>query len=271
VHRVQGSGFRVQGCQATVAHSPTHHPPASRVPALTTHPPRRGFTLIELLVVIAIIAILAAILFPVFARAREAARKANCQSNLRQLGLATSLYLQDHDGRYFQHDYKNPQWWFGRIQGTQVDRSQGLLYPYVRNFDLQRCPSFTAGVKYGGATAGYGYNYYYLTENLAAPGVSEAVITRPANCILFGDAAIYEWWTSPPAVRESFGLFPPSSTVKFNSPTSQFRHGGMTNLVFTDGHVKSLPPRIRSASPPELIAAELHHLDGTDDEFFTGR
>src|SRR5438270_674257 len=77
---------------------------------------RRGFTLIELLVVIAIIAILAAILFPVFAQAREKARQAACQSNLKQLGLAAMMYTQDYDGTYPIAQYSSPpgvQYWFG--------------------------------------------------------------------------------------------------------------------------------------------------------------
>src|SRR5438105_3098615 len=74
-------------------------------PSATCHRPstRRGFTLIELLVVIAIIAILAAILFPVFAQAREAARKASCLSNENQMGKATMMYVQDFDGCYYPH------------------------------------------------------------------------------------------------------------------------------------------------------------------------
>src|SRR5262249_20505624 len=106
-----------------------------------------GFTLIELLVVIAIIAILAAILFPVFARAGEAARKASCSSNLRQLGAAVQMYVQDYDGCYFQHWFLSPVFWFGRVDSSTspatVFKQEGLLYPYMRNFQLTLCPSFT--------------------------------------------------------------------------------------------------------------------------------
>jgi prepilin-type processing-associated H-X9-DG protein len=223
-------------------------------------------------VVIAIIAILAAILFPVFARAREAARTATCRSNLRQLGTATQMYVQDHDGSYFPHDWQTNHYWFGKVSGVTVDKTQGLLYPYIKNFDIQKCPSFTAVPKYGGATAGYGYNYGYLA-NWASPGVSEAAIQRPADMIVFGDSALYESWASPPAVKESFGLFPPSSTIAFNSPTSQFRHSGQTVVAFADGHVKSLAPVLRSTSVPH-VSADLHHLgsSATDDaRFFSGR
>src|SRR5437667_7399959 len=97
-----------------------------------TRPASRGFTLIELLVVIAIIAILAAILFPVFAQAREKARQATCLSNARQMGLGLSMYVQDYDETYpwaiHTLDTINPTW-------------AGLIYPYVKNLAVFACPS----------------------------------------------------------------------------------------------------------------------------------
>ena len=99
--------------------------------------PLRGFTLIELLVVIAIIAILAAILFPVFAQAREAARKASCVSNLKQLGLGVGMYTQDYDGTY-------PYWNWGTNYGGRGNM-QSLwhvaIFPYVKNTGVYSCPS----------------------------------------------------------------------------------------------------------------------------------
>jgi len=97
---------------------------------------RKGFTLIELLVVIAIIAILAAILFPVFARAREAARQSSCLNNLRQWGTASQMYAQDYDGMFTPpYKYQGPggcaalDWW------------DDLLQPYVKNRQIAVCPS----------------------------------------------------------------------------------------------------------------------------------
>ena len=91
---------------------------------------KTGFTLIELLVVIAIIAILAAILFPVFARARENARRSSCMSNMKQIGLGVMQYLQDYDERYMpEHD----EW---------VDAVQ----PYIKSTQIFRCPSLAESV-----------------------------------------------------------------------------------------------------------------------------
>jgi len=93
----------------------------------------KGFTLIELLVVIAIIAILAAILFPVFARARESARRTNCLSNLKQLALGSMMYAQDYDE-------KLP---VGATQGNPLLNVVQALWPYVRNRPIFYCPSIT--------------------------------------------------------------------------------------------------------------------------------
>ncbi|RYG62324.1 DUF1559 domain-containing protein, partial [bacterium] len=92
-------------------------------------PRKVGFTLIELLVVIAIIAILAAILFPVFGRARENARRSSCQSNLKQVGLAMAQYQQDYDERTLVVDEDNGLTWFNPLQ------------PYIKSTQVFRCPS----------------------------------------------------------------------------------------------------------------------------------
>ena len=88
----------------------------------------QGFTLIELLVVIAIIAILAAILFPAFAKAREAARRSSCSSNLKQLGLGLMQYTQEYDEHYPYSDQPGGGW-------------AGAVYPYTKSNELLRCPS----------------------------------------------------------------------------------------------------------------------------------
>src|SRR5262245_6619399 len=117
-------------------------------------PKRRGFTLIELLVVIAIIAILAAILFPVFAQAREAARKASCMSNGNQLGKATMMYTQDYDETYYPHRHncagglpcnpllQEPQFAPQITGGAQTRYFWiSMLQPYVKNYLVFKCPS----------------------------------------------------------------------------------------------------------------------------------
>src|SRR5690606_35378906 len=116
-----------------------------------THPKRsRGFTLIELLVVIAIISILAAILFPVFARARENARRASCASNMKQLALGVMMYTQDNDGAFTSYSAG------GRIN------NEGML-PYVKRGQLYRCPSApTSTLSY---THTYGTHYGFPWHN----------------------------------------------------------------------------------------------------------
>jgi len=107
--------------------------------------PRRGFTLIELLVVIAIIALLAAILFPVFERARENARRSSCQSNLKQIGLGILQYTQDYDESFPYGAYGNGAGWAGPI------------FPYVKSVQVYSCPSDTRSVLYP-SNLSYVYN-----------------------------------------------------------------------------------------------------------------
>jgi prepilin-type N-terminal cleavage/methylation domain-containing protein/prepilin-type processing-associated H-X9-DG protein len=249
--------------------TPTHHSPTHHSPLTIRRSP--GFTLIELLVVIAIIAILAAILFPVFARARESARKTSCASNLRQLGLATQMYVQDYDGQYFQHWYLSPTFWFGRVDSSTtpatVFKQDGLLYPYMRNFQLTLCPSFTGRTVYAnGATGGYGYNVTYLTRGFGLAGVPESTIEKPASCAVFADSGQYNFQLQ--VVEETLSIWPPSSTITFNFAVVHFRHNGLTNVVFADGHVKAHQPT--PANDP-YARFNLHHLGRTDDEYFSGR
>lgn len=117
-----------------------------------------GFTLIELLVVIAIISILSAILFPVFARARENARRASCMSNEKQIALGFMQYNQDYDERMPFH--ANPAFWIPAIM------------PYVKSNQLFFCPSdsiHNSANPITTANISYGYNYYYLSVQPGGP------------------------------------------------------------------------------------------------------
>ena len=101
---------------------------------------KRAFTLIELLVVIAIIAILAAILFPVFAQAKEAAKKTACMSNMKQIGLSLQMYLTDNDDMmFFRAGSANSR--AGNIPSTNANRWWNLLIPYLKSNKVFQCPS----------------------------------------------------------------------------------------------------------------------------------
>lgn len=229
--------------------------------------PQKAFTLIELLVVIAIIAILAAILFPVFATAREKARQASCGSNLRQLGLAALMYVQDYDETYPLYQYADCQgftcyqYWFGLRAGTTWDKSKGLLYPYMKNGQIQRCPSWAGKAKFGDGN-GYGYNWgyigsdYYLTFNWPpANPAALAALASTSDKILFSDSGFVNvpWYGGDGTVVETPGIDPPGQW--YGVPTMDFRHvdntkninttlqtvtdNGWANCVLADGHVKA--------------------------------
>ena len=200
---------------------------------------RRGFTLIELLVVIAIIAILAAILFPVFARAREKARQTSCLSNIKQIVLAGLMYAQDYDecmpnGHLGPDPLNDPRAliWFDIIQ------------PYAKNTQLYICPSFKT--KLAGANTtfpGYGINKCwecpwggYLEDCGWMTVVSLGDIKRPSEVLFVADAA--NWQACAFTVAwANVCKAQCDATVRLPGNT---RHNEGSNVGFCDGHAKWL-------------------------------
>jgi prepilin-type N-terminal cleavage/methylation domain-containing protein/prepilin-type processing-associated H-X9-DG protein len=194
----------------------------------------RGFTLIELLVVIAIIAILAAILFPVFARARENARRASCQSNLKQIGLGIMQYTQDYDEKMV------PQ---GNNVGTTYPGWHYLVQPYIKSAQVFNCPSSTNdNVSYrDGSTNDNVPNDYKCNASGGASqevfvyenGISLASVESPAQVICVVESA-------PQPSNGNWQLELDNSDATASSLYAG--HLGTSNFLFMDGHVKALRP-----------------------------
>ena len=220
---------------------------------------RRAFTLIELLVVIAIITILAAILFPVFARAREAARASSCLSNLKQIGLAVSMYAADHEG-YPMHSSLS-------IVSPRT-RWPDYIYPYVKNEQVFNCPSAPADVfrkpwahNQQSFYGGYGFNYQYLGNNRFPFSAPDAAVQAPASTIAVADTQGCGW---DAGIRNAgnYVVDPPLPSARGSRPggmdneyygagwecggqwgcraTPTERHNGMINVGFCDGHAKAM-------------------------------
>jgi prepilin-type N-terminal cleavage/methylation domain-containing protein/prepilin-type processing-associated H-X9-DG protein len=224
---------------------------------------RSAFTLIELLVVIAIIAVLAAILFPVFAQARAKARQVTCASNLKQIGLAAAMYQQDYDGIYvpkyncqtFNAQYPDhcetpardlvtfrisvPEWLPSSNAPAGTDY---LLRPYIRNDDVRRCPARQTG---GAPTAPgepaeegrYSINAWdsYFGDGrpeTAPQGQADAAVPEPATTILViehtnnaGECQVGQ----PGGTATGLSVVPGHW---------EQNHSGGFNLLWCDGHVK---------------------------------
>jgi prepilin-type N-terminal cleavage/methylation domain-containing protein/prepilin-type processing-associated H-X9-DG protein len=210
----------------------------------------QGFTLIELLVVIAIIAILAAILFPVFGRARENARRSSCQSNMKQIGLGFAQYTQDYDEKF-------PM---GLANGGSSPDSEGhfgwamALQPYLKSAQIFQCPSETTAPANNGEQ---GFSDYWVNRNIcgwnavdtiSGVGLSQSAITATALVCLMGDGSkddttsIASGTCDKPGWGKYMrnGVQPVVTTATAANWT--MRHLDGANFAFADGHVKWLKP-----------------------------
>ena len=239
---------------------------------------RYGFTLIELLVVIAIISILAAILFPVFARARENARRTSCLSNLKQIGMAVMQYTQDYDDFYVPAFQKAPGTnnpvtqtdpsmpgtrFYSRYGGSSAGYRiswMDLIYPYAKSIDLFKCPSFIRSPESGGhVNPPYGYNAAFYQANTAYTGsqpwltsLKMSAVKRPSELIMFLDFH-FTWNNAAPNTVNSYAV-PTSGEYKYI-----FSHLHGTNIVFADGHAKwRSAASVRSAIPSTCSGANFY-------------
>ena len=211
--------------------------------------PGRAFTLIELLVVVAIISLLAAILFPVFARARESARRASCMSNLRQLGMGMVMYVQDNDEIYPPRSIDVwggtpslnngctdlPGCYFKTWGGSNYNHYfawQDSIFPYVKELNAYNCPSQSSttygGYGYSSAVNGYRADWYHSPAHPRIPA-HIASFTHPSSTVVLMDCA-----------EGGCSFANPTDNYKERTPTDKrfLPHFEGATFTFADGHVK---------------------------------
>jgi prepilin-type N-terminal cleavage/methylation domain-containing protein/prepilin-type processing-associated H-X9-DG protein len=256
---------------------------------------KTGFTLVELLVVIAIIAILTAILFPVFSQARERARQTACMSNMRQVGTSVNMYVQDYDESYPAYDEQSPDWGAGPWgeDGAQVDNYRSIsrwvpqLMSYVKNTRVFACPSDTHGRRNQNNgkpwttpfPVSYGPNRFFVTPGGQYGGplttVTLASVDQPTDKYLMGDCAAAWGFNLNAIANLRYANYDPSmrqndwNETQFidrgrvslgdTQAASLARHAQGSNVMFADGHVRWLRhdqiPNNRSGRELERLIA----------------
>ncbi len=217
-------------------------------------PRRRAFTLIELLVVIAIIAILAAVLFPVFAQAREKARAIACLSNMKQLGTSVQMYVTDYDEKMYVRASGSGANRAGAAGTGNAIKWWNLLMPYAKNVNIFACPSDPAPTPSPDASGNLTIPRSFMAC-ASAEGLTLAQLDDPAETM-----ALTEKW---PAVTDSWiepfgGDFLPNPMTPGQSHTAANRHQGGMNCTFFDGHAKWYRPETITASK-DLSGCNLIH------------
>lgn len=220
---------------------------------------REGFTLVELLVVIAIVALLAGLLLPSLAGAHRSALRSACASNLRQLAMANHMYAAAH-GTFVPAAAdiwsSNLHRWHGARskKGTAFEPASGPLSDYLdERGAIKKCPSFQSDQPdFEAGCGGYGYNatgvgsqaYLLGTYHGSSLGMTPEMIAQPASTVMFADAAYAETkkgitWLIEYSFVEPYLLLADNRPIEAYpaTPTIHFRHDGLANVVWVDGHV----------------------------------
>ena len=224
------------------------------------------------MVVLAITSLLSALLLPALSRSRSQAKRIQCLSNLRQLGIAAQLYWDDYEGRSFRFQRGATNggelYWFGWLQsgaeGNRLfDPSQGALFPYLGTQRIGNCSALNPFLpdfkrKASGSAFGYGYNLA-LSAPVSQPAINTQRIEKSAGTVLFGDAAQVNTFQAPasstnPMLEEFYYL-------NSSEPTAHFRHSNRANVVFCDGHTGWENP-VEGSFDSRLPAAKVGRIRG---------